>query len=101
MCGIALAQPIMRDLELEAEELGIARGLLEAVIEHWRGLGRTSVAGLRQTFLQREGALTRRDEDWLLVVAPGPFDMLMDQLPWGYKTMRYPWMNEVLHVQWR
>jgi hypothetical protein len=34
-------------------------------------------------------------------VAPGPFDMLMDRLPWSFSLIRYPWMEEPLHVTWQ
>jgi hypothetical protein len=71
------------------------------MIQHWKILGSTSVAGLRETFLQREGQLTRRDDHWQLLVEPRPFDMLLDQLPWGYSTVKFPWMQQVMHVDWR
>ena len=38
-------------------------GLLQAVIAHWKVLGKTSPAGLRETFLCREGRLdTKADQ---------------------------------------
>jgi hypothetical protein len=27
--------------------------------------------------------------------------MLLDRLPWGYSTVKFPWMQELIHVQWR
>lgn len=75
--------------------------MLQAVISHWNALGGTSVQGLRETFLQREGRLQRDEDAWRLRVAPRPFDMLLDRLPWGYATLKLPWMKEVLHVDWR
>ena len=71
------------------------------MIQHWRILGSTSPAGLRDTFLRRAARLERRDDAWQLAVEPGPFDMLIDQLPWGYATLRHPWMERVIHVDWR
>jgi hypothetical protein len=80
-------------------------GLLQAVIAHWRALGSTSPDGLRQTFLQREGRLTHEraeaGQHWQLAVKSGPFDMLLDRLPWSYSTIKLPWMHEVLYVDWR
>ncbi|PTT76668.1 hypothetical protein DBR42_26570, partial [Pelomonas sp. HMWF004] len=71
------------------------------VIQHWRILGTTSLAGLRESFLVRSAQLSLQDEAWRLAVEPGPFDMLLDQLPWGYTTLRHPWMERVIHVDWR
>ena len=45
--------------------------------------------------------LTQDDEAWRLVVEPRPFDMLLDRIPWGYGTLKLPWMAQVLHVDWR
>jgi hypothetical protein len=59
------------------------------------------VAGLRETFLQREGRLEHGEDRWQLQVKSLTFDVLMDRLPWGYATLKFPWMREVLHVDWR
>lgn len=79
--------------------------LLDAVIAHWTALGKTSRAGLRQTFLQREGRLASEygegGKHWRLVLKTGPFDMLLDRLPWSFGTIKLPWMQEVLYVDWR
>jgi len=101
LCGIDLATPVARALPPTDAERSAVDGLLAAMIQHWKVLGSTSVAGLRETFLQRDGRLQHADEHWQLHVAPRPFDMLIDQLPWGYATVRHPWMKEVLHVEWR
>jgi len=101
LCGIDLAMPVARALQPTDAERSAVDGLLAAMIQHWKVLGSTSVAGLRETFLQRDGRLEHADEHWQLHVAPRPFDMLIDRLPWGYATVRHPWMKEVLHVEWR
>lgn len=101
LCGLPASHPVPAEVVLSDEETAAVDGLLQALIAHWKVLGRTSVAGLRETFLMRDGALSHVDEGWKLVVAPRAFDMLLDQLPWGYKTLRFPWMPEVLRVEWR
>lgn len=101
LCGLPLQAPVPREAQLAAQEREAVDGLLLAAIGHWGALGRTSLAGLRQTFLQREGRLEHRGEAWHLEVQPQTFDMLIDRLPWGFSTVRFPWMREVLHVQWR
>ncbi|MFN8995648.1 MAG: contractile injection system tape measure protein, partial [Pseudomonadota bacterium] len=78
-----------------------AEGLLGGIVANWTALGRTSVSGLRETFLQREGRLTLKDDAWHLLVEPHAFDMLLDRLPWSIATLRLAWMDRVLHVEWR
>jgi len=101
LCGVPLDAPLPREIALTEAERTAIDGLLGAVIQHWRILGSTSPAGLRDTFLRRAARLERRDDAWQLAVEPGPFDMLIDQLPWGYATLRHPWMERVIHVDWR
>ncbi len=101
LCGWPQAMPVAREITLDDAEERAITGMLEAMIKHWGALGKTSVAGLRQSFLQREGVLTRSDEGWRLLVQPRPYDMLLDRLPWGFRTIKYPWMEQVLHVDWR
>ncbi len=102
LCGLAPETPIDRRFTATAAECLCVDSLLEAVVAHWRILGRSSVGSLRETFLQRHGRLERRaDGGWALSVEPGSFDMLLDHLPWGYAMQKLPWMDEVLHVHWR
>jgi len=101
LCGLDLALPVARGFEPSEAERTAVDGLLAAMIQHWKVLGGTSIAGLRETFVQRDGRLQRSAEAWQLQVEPRPFDMLIDQLPWGYATIRHPWMQQVLHVDWR
>ncbi len=100
LCGLPLHGPVGRDFEPSRAERDAVDGLLRAIIGHWKALGQTSVAGLRQTFLQREGRLEHKDDTWQLQVQRQTFDVLLDRLPWGFATIKYPWMREVLHVQW-
>ena len=91
---------------LTAEEQATTAGLLQAVIAHWTALGATSVAGLRESFLQREGRLVLLSPDeqpaaWQLQVQARSFDMLLDRLPWSIALIKLPWMERALHVQWR
>jgi hypothetical protein len=79
----------------------MVEGLLSSLIAQWSILGRTSIAGLRESFLQREGALEETDESWRLRVEPRSFDMLLDRIPWGFNPLKLPWMAKVLHVEWR
>ena len=74
--------------------------LLEAVIEHWSALGHTSVAGLRTSFLQRDGLLRRVEAGWALHVDPAGFDVLLAHLPWSVSVVRLPWMPEPVYTEW-
>ena len=77
-----------------------ATSLLQSVIGHWRSLGNTSIEGLRSTFLQRPGLLYDDGQGWLLRVEGRGFDMLMEGLPWGYETIKLPWMSRPVFTEW-
>jgi hypothetical protein len=74
--------------------------LLAAAIEHWHALGRTSIAGLRVSFLQRRGLLARDERGWQLRVEPESFDVLLGRLPWGIGITKLPWMTRPLFTDW-
>ena len=101
LCGLDLVQPVDRDFRITDAEREAIESLLKAMIQRWTIIGRTSVAGLRESFFQRQGALTLEPEAWRLRVEPRSFDMLIDQIPWGFATLKLPWMAQVLHVDWR
>ncbi|MGR5284209.1 contractile injection system tape measure protein [Vibrio maritimus] len=101
LCGMDIQQPIPTDVELPDNAKQTIDGLLMAMIAHWSAIGTTSIEGLRTTFLQREGYLTKEDNQWQLQVIPDTFDVLLDQLPWSFQTIKYPWMDQPLFVTWR
>lgn len=101
ICGLEPATPIRKEIELNAVERSAADGLLRAIIAHWQVLGHTSIQGLRETFLQREGRLQYTERGWRLLVQNGPFDMLLDRLPWSFHVTRHPWMDTTIYVEWR
>lgn len=77
-----------------------AEALLQAVIGHWSVLKKTSVHGLRQSFLQRNGLLREQDHGFLLQVEPESFDVLLGHLPWGIGTVKLPWMTKPIFTDW-
>jgi hypothetical protein len=101
LCGLPVSAPIPLEIDLRAQEQSAIEEMLAAIIAHWKAIGRTSIAGLRESFLQRDGRLVFCDDGWRLRVESKCFDMLLDRLPWGYATVKYHWMKRVLHVDWR
>jgi len=101
LCGLAPEAPVAAAVDLTQDERDTVESLLQALVAAWSAIGRTSVAGLRQTFLMRAGDLEARSDDWQLKVASGPFDMLMDRLPWSFSIVKFAWMPLPVHVTWR
>ncbi len=90
--------PRLDDLGSTFTEEGTA--LLEAVIAHWSALGKTSPAGLRESFLQRSGLLFPQPTPPRLAVEHQSYDMLLNQLPWSVSPVGLPWMPPPLIVDW-
>ena len=82
-----------------ATQLGLS--LLHMVTQRWDKLKHTSVAGLRESFLLRDGLLRDHDDRLTLSVSPRAYDMLLDSLPWRLAMIKLPWMPRVLWVHWR
>ena len=104
LCDVPI-EDVVPSAKLSEATCATLDSLLLAVIAHWSALGRTTPAGLRQTFLCRLGRLSEHEAHdtghWRLKVQPGPFDLLLDRLPWGYGTIKLPWMKGAIHVDWR
>jgi hypothetical protein len=100
LCGIPLEDfvrtrvPLPEAFQREADEL------LESVIRNWSILKSTSIEGLRTSFLQREGALERSEDGWMMRMERKAFDVLLDHLPWTISMIRLPWMTETLRTSW-
>ncbi len=102
LCGVPLDEPIEPEILLTDNEKQEADELLAEVIARWAILKNTSVAALRETFLQRPGKLlAEKTEEIRLQVELGPMDVLMQYLPWSISIIRFGWMPKILKVEWQ
>ncbi|WDE09536.1 contractile injection system tape measure protein [Thalassomonas haliotis] len=100
LCRWDFNQPLNRFVELSQREQEESEKLIQAVINHWNTLGKTSISSFRNTFLMRKGLLSHQDNGWLLRVEKGPYDILLDSIPWGLSMIKLSWADELLHVEW-
>lgn len=101
LCGIPAAVPVAPGITMSDREKETIEQLLGSVVAHWSALGSSTVAALRETFLQRDGALCLENEAWRLKIPQRTFDMLLDRLPWSFKLIKFSWMAAPLNVTWR
>ncbi len=101
LCGFGLEEAPPRLTAPDARTRDEADALLASIIEHWAVLRNTSVTGLREGFLQREGKLSLSPRNnWLLQVEQKAYDLLLGQLPWSYRMIQLPWMERMLVTEW-
>ena len=100
ICNLSFEETLPAVLEITDTEKEESEKLLHSVINYWPPLKNTSIAGLRNTFLQREGRLEKKENGWKLTIEQRTVDILLDKLPWGFSTIQLPWMNELLSVDW-
>ncbi|NBQ67871.1 MAG: hypothetical protein EBU46_03160, partial [Nitrosomonadaceae bacterium] len=102
LCGVSTGIPICREIAISAQEQETIEGLIRGMIQNWKTIGNTSISGLRETFLRRNGKLQLKEDGmWYLTVEPGVFDMLLDSLPWSFSVIKHSWMERAVHVTWR
>lgn len=103
LCGFPAEDPLPLSLGISEQERAESTDLLQTIIDSWKYSGRavcTTIENLRSSFLQRNGKLTKSDNSWLLQIEQLGYDILLNGLPWGIGTIKLPWMNEILHVEW-
>ena len=101
LCGIKTGVPILQSIDISEQEIELSESLLFGVIGNWPALKNSTIDGLRESFLQRDAHLKLKDDAWQLLVEAKPFDMLLDEIPWNYKTIKLPWMKNLISVDWR
>jgi hypothetical protein len=100
ICGLPAETPVASAIEADPGEIKICDGLLAGMIGNWPALNGTSVNGLRETFLHREGRLHQGDQRWNLSVQRKTLDILKDQVPWNVSVLSHPWMREPIFTTW-
>ena len=100
LCGMWPTDIADITVRLSGAERKAGRELLETVSENWTALKGTSMAGLRDSFLQRPGRLKNEEGGWQLHVESKAYDILIEQLPWTFSIIKFPWMIKPLYTQW-
>ncbi|WP_199119175.1 contractile injection system tape measure protein [Pedobacter sp. ASV28] len=91
--------PVPRKYLLTDQEKETVDQMLNGAMQHWGKV--KTVEGLREGFLQREGKLEEKEEEFELTVEAKAFDMLLDSLPWSFRTIKFSWMEKAIQVKWR
>jgi hypothetical protein len=100
LCGMGTADLIPDNIRLTNKETKEADLLLEGVVEHWTALRACSIDALQTSFLIREGKIRFKEGFWVLQVERSGIDILLDRLPWGIGTIKFPWIKELISVEW-
>lgn len=100
LCGLDIDFPIETNIEINKDQISEVDLMLSALISHWSALGDTSVAGLRETFLNRNGKISLVNGEWLLVVEQKAYDILLERIPWSFTIIKFPWMENLLKTEW-
>lgn len=101
LCQLPKNHPVYSTEAFTQEEKDLSDELLKTAISRWEILKSTSIEGLRNSFLKREGKLEWQDDKIILTVEPKSFDMLVDKIPWNISVIKLSWMKHTLHVKWR
>lgn len=100
LAGFPLCAPVAPAITPFEADLEICDGLLAAMIANWPAIRNTSVDGLREIFLQREGRLEPVDDHWHLTVQRETIDFLVDRAPWTFAVISHRWMPGPIRVAW-
>lgn len=100
LCGLDLSEPLPAQLTLAKEEKAECDALLLAIIQNWSALGSISIGGFRRAFLQRPGVLRSHHQGWILQVESQTRDILIDRLPWSFRVISLPWIEQSIYIEW-
>lgn len=101
LTGCPFHVPLPKTLELTDNEIRTAESMLSGVKANWDKMKGTSVKGFQKSFIERPGKLEQREDKWVLYVEERSYDILLDSLPWSYRTIRLPWLKKKINVIWR
>ncbi len=100
LCWLSITEPVPNGIEITEDEKELMNGLLEAAIGHWPVIGDSSVEGFRGNWLVRNGILREESDRWELNVEKRSYDILINQAPFSFSIIKFPWMEKPLHVNW-
>jgi hypothetical protein len=100
LCNIPVNQTINRNILLSEELKNHADEMLRAVLENWQIMKNSSVALLRNEYLQRPGKIILTGDNPKVLVERKTQDILLDKIPWNLGIVKLAWKNKVIFVDW-
>lgn len=100
ICGWFIAKPLAPITDLNDLEKKECNMLLNSAIKHWSILGSTSINGLRESFLKREGMIAFKDNNITVKIEQKGVDVLVTKIPWAYQTVKLSWNDYIIFVDW-
>jgi len=100
LCGMEISDFVPVEFEVTELEKEECYNLLKSVVRNWTALKNSSVAGLQQAFLRRNGLLKDDPDGFLIEIERNSLDVLLDRLTWSISVIRLPWVKELIHVKW-
>jgi len=100
LCAMQYQATVPDNIILTDREKQNCDELLTAVVSHWTALKGAGIEALRNTFLLRAGKMSLKDSHWLMQVERTSVDILLDKLPWGYGTIKLPWLDQLILTEW-
>jgi hypothetical protein len=100
LCGVKIATPVPIEITLSDKEKEVSAMMLNGLLQNWDRLKGSSIQALQEGFMMREGYLMETDETWQLKVEKKTLDILMENLPWSFGTIKLPWMEKRMIVEW-
>ena len=100
LCGYPINESVETTIEIEESDIEMIESLIKTMIYHWTAIGNSSIEGFRGNWLVRDGTLTEEDDHWNLAVEKRAYDVLLNKAPFGFSTIKLPWMDKPLYVTW-
>jgi hypothetical protein len=101
VCAFPMQEYLPVSIEVTDAEETLVTQLYQAVSAQWPAAKNSTMEGLRNSFILRDGKLLQKNGNWHLQVQSRGVDALLASLPWGLQTIRLSWMETPLLVEWK
>ena len=100
--GIAPESELFLEKPLTEETKTEAKRFLTAIKMQWPLMANVSLRGFIESFLLRGGLAWKADDgSWYIEVEGMGSDIIMQTIPWGYATMKFPWTSYLVYTIWK
>ncbi|MEZ4859169.1 MAG: contractile injection system tape measure protein [Flavobacteriaceae bacterium] len=100
LCGVEVSTLLTTEVLISEADKELMDGLIVAAIIHWSVIGHTSIDNFRGSWLIRNGLLKKESDNWELNIEKKAYDLLINQFPFSFSIITFPWMKKPLHVNW-
>ena len=100
LCGVEIDEVVPPELYPSQEMVEDTLQWLMDSLSSMDIFSKCTINDIRELILQRPGWIIKEESGWTIMVDEDASDILLQEIPWPMNEVMYPWLKNILWIDW-